>query len=246
MCSACETGTEPKNGTKDGAVLLSVDSFEVQNHFSMDPLRPHFNKAQIWKALSLADEHVLIGYNDGRVHISNTDGSDAKVLSTGAPILAGGAPIHALVSWGALTEQGGFFTTSPTYIPYGAAAPELRPPSTHPRASSLIAIDHSGAEAWSWQGEINIQGMLIQEKRSEVLIGSGDRISDQRRDLYGVYIFDGGDQNKQDRLVSKCLTPSPVSFNFDETEDGRIAVIEHPYLDEDGGLKGKYQLRVFR
>ena len=157
-------------------------------------------------------------------------------------------PRSIVVSWGALNDQGALFTTSPTYIPYGSSSPDLRPPSTHPRASSLIFVDRSGQEVWSWQDDLNIQGMLYSEDRQEVVLGSGDRISDYRRDVYGVYIFDAKQNDKQglNRLVSRCLTPQPVFFNFDQTSDGRIAVAEHPYLDEDGILKGEYRLRVFR
>jgi hypothetical protein len=81
-----------------------------------------------------------------------------------------------------------------------------------------------------------------------MVVGAGSRSSDARRDLYGALVFDleGQSRSGEQRLQTFCATESPVFFRQAATEDGRIAVVEHPIADEDGSIRGAYQVTVLR
>ena len=145
----------------------------------------------IWQALDLSsyEQKILAGYSDGRFRITDSKGKQSVLLETSTPILAGDVPIYAIIGWGKFYKDIAFFNTSPTYIPYTASLQILKPPSDHPSAGGLFAINMEGDKLWSWRGDYNIQGISIQKERGELVIGAGDRNKDNRKDLYGAIIL---------------------------------------------------------
>lgn len=236
-----------------GIQVIQISDVSPTNFITVEPLQPHFSKSMIWQALDLSgkEQSILAGYSDGRIRITDLEGKQRTMLETSTPIQAGNVPIYAIIGWGKFYKDRAFYNTSPTYIPYTASSPELKPPADHPNAGSLFAMDLDGNKIWSWRGEHNIQGISVQEERGEIVIGAGDRISDRRKDLYGALIFDAGfekgkENTTKNPLLATCMTPNPIFFYHTMTSDGRLAVAEHPYLDEQGSIQGDYAIRILR
>ena len=51
---------------------------------------------------------------------------------------------------------------------------------------------------------------------------------------------------KDDPMVATCMTPNPVFFYHSMTSDGRLAIAEHPYREENGTVVGEYAIRILR
>ena len=230
-----------------GIQVLSLSEFSTESFISLDPLQPHFSTSMIWQALDLSssEQKILAGYSDGRFRITDSKGKQSVLLETSTPILAGDVPIYAIIGWGKFYKDIAFFNTSPTYIPYTASSPNLKPPADHPSAGGLFAINMEGDKLWNWHGDYNIQGISIQKERGELVIGAGDRNKDNRKDLYGAIIFDTNGV-KDDPMIATCMTPNPVFFYHSMTSDGRLAIAEHPYREEDGTVVGEYAIRILR
>ena len=230
-----------------GVQVLSLSDFSTESFISLEPLKPHFSKSMIWQALDLSslEQRILAGYSDGRFRITDIKGEQSFLLETATPILAGDVPIYAIIGWGKFYKDTAFFNTSPTYIPYTASSPNLKPPADHPSAGALFAVDMEGNKRWSWRGDYNIQGISIQKDRGELVIGAGDRSKDNRKDLYGAIIFDTKG-SKDNPMIATCMTPNPVFFYHSMTSDGRLAIAEHPYREEDGTVIGEYAIRILR
>lgn len=249
-----------------GVLRLDEDGFRLVAAHTIPPLAPWFKSTFIWEAIDLTDQVVLMGTGDGRVRVDPVAGGEPVLsLTTGAPVMAGDVPIVASVGSGFLHRsldrasaalQGAraahsweaVFATSGTNIPYGAAAPDLRPPSTHPNENAIWDYGLDGELRWTWRGEQRIQGLSPGPDGRTLVVGAGDRVSDQRRDLYGALVFDlGGPERSGDaRLVAFCPTEGPVFFRQAPSRDGRIAVAEHPYRTADGSVEGQYQVTVLR
>ena len=101
---------------------------------------------------------------------------------------------------------------------------------------------------WTWSGEQILEGMTPSPDGRFMVVGAGPRSSDTRRDLYGALIFDieAKSATGEQRLSAFCATESPVFFRQAATKDGRIAVVEHPIADQDGSIRGAYQVTVLR
>lgn len=216
------------------------------------PLAPWFAEARVWEAMDLSaqDDALLMGLNDGRVQLWSLAGALRVEIAGGAPVLAGEVPIHVGIGWGLLHEQRAFYATSTTRIPWGAASPDLRPPSAHPDQNTLVAAGLDGARAWAWSGEHEIQGLSLSPDGDELVVGAGERAADARRDLYGALVFDarhgGAAGAGASPLRAFCPTQGPVFFRHAVTADGRVAVAEYPYADADGVQHGAYRVSVLR
>jgi len=234
-----------------GVQVLSLPDLIPVRAATTPPLLPWFDHANIWEAVDLDAEtgRLLLGFGDGRLRVVEPDGSDALSLSTGAPIMAGDVPIHASIGWGLLHGDRAVFNTSGTHIPWGAASPETRPPSTHPSENTLWAMDMSGERAWSWSGGQEIQGLSLGMDGRHLVVGAGDRTTDDRKDLFGAMVFDlegAPVRSGEDRLRAFCATEGPVFFRQAMSVDGRVAVAEHPFLDSEGAVQGAYRVTVLR
>lgn len=244
-------GAAPAGLPVNGAQLLSLPALQPVLATQLEPLKPWFTEASVWEALDLSSslDALFMGFNDGRVRILGLDGRLRGDAGTGAPVMAGDVPIQVGIGWGALVGDGAVFTTSTTRIPWGAASPDLRPPSVHPAENTVQAIGLDGSARWSWSGGQALQGMSVSPDGDELLVGAGERASDIRRDLYGgiVLSLEGPpERSGADRLQVECSTQGPVFFRHGIAADGRVALAEYPYRDAQGAVVGAYRLAVFR
>jgi hypothetical protein len=189
-----------------------------------------------------------MGFGDGRVRLLSLRGEERLSLTTGAPILAGEVPIHASVGWGGIHNSRLIYNTSTTLIPYGAADASLRPPTAHPGENTLWSVDLAGEIQWSWTGPQRIEGLTFAADGQHLVVGAGDRKTDDRRDLYGALIFSLADDARSgaERLEAFCQTEGPVFFRQALAPDGRVALAEHPYMDGSGAIRGAYRVTVLR
>lgn len=238
---------EPVNTPPRGVQFLSLTDLSPLNHLAPQPLDPYFSTADIWDAFTLK-ESLLMGLVDGRVLNYTPDGKSVWEITPTTPMMAGDVPIHASIGWGDWLNDGVIFTTSVTYIPFGAAVSEQRPPISHPQANRLVVVDQLGEEVWSWSGAPLIQGLSIRADGNEVMVGGGNRQGDYRRDAYGGYIFDSTprDVSGERRLLTHCATEGPVFFRHALASDGRVALVELPAKTASETLFGTYRLSVMR
>ncbi len=243
-------GEPPEDLPVGGVMVLDLDGLTPLLPVMTEPLEPWFSYTFIWNglAVSRADDAVFMGFGDGRARLLSLTGTSRLELTTGAPILAGDVPIHASVGWGSIADGRLVYSTSTTLIPYGAASASLRPPTAHPGENTLWAVGLDGEPQWSWTGPQRIEGLSFAEDGEHLVVGAGDRKTDDRRDLYGALVFSlsGSDRSGEERLEAFCQTEGPVFFRHTLSADGRVAVAEHPYTDTDGTVKGHYQVTVLR
>ncbi len=230
-----------------GVAILDLDSFAQLGAMLIPPLLPYFKTAYLWNAVGIANDRVLLGFGDGRVVLGNGGGEVVQTLSPGAPVMVGDVPVAASVGHGFLRDDGAYFLTSGTNIPWGAAAPELRPPSPHPGENTLHATTLDGAPRWSFSGPWAVQGMSLGDDGHTLVVGAGERLTDNRRDLYGALLFDldGAERAGDERLLATCVTEGPVFFRQALSHDGVLALAEVPYADA-GGVQGEYRVVLFR
>ena len=233
-----------------GVMVLELSDLTPILPVITEPLTPWFKTTFIWNGLGIsrADDALFMGFGDGRVRLLSLTGTPRLELTTGAPILAGEVPIHASVGWGAVQGSRLIYSTSTTLIPYGAASSSLRPPTAHPSENTLWSVSLDGEYQWSWTGPQRIEGMTFGPDRQHLVVGAGDRKTDDRRDLYGALIFSLATDARsgEERLEAFCQTEGPVFFRHAISRDGRVALAEHPYMDDSGTLQGHYQVTVLR
>lgn len=250
VVSRSASGLPPAGVTVDGVYVLDTASLAVVSVHTTPPLAPHFQRALVWDALdvSVAKDALLMGFYDGRVRVVGLDDRPRVDIDPGAPVMAGDVPIGASVGWAALVGDGFAYTTSGTMIPFGVATPSLRPPMAHPRENGLWVAGLDGAARWSWTGEAHVEGLTVAPDGRTLVVGGGARQSDDRRDLFGAYVFDAGGAPRSgaERLIAVCPTAAPVFFRHAVAPDGRIALAEHPFRAADGSVAGVYQVTVVR
>lgn len=244
-------GPPPSDLPVGGVQVLALPDLRPVWSATTPPLAPWFDKSSIWEAVDIDARtgRLLLGFGDGRLRVVDQTGADALALTTGAPVMAGDVPLHASIGWGLLHGDQVIFNTSGTHIPWGAASPDTRPPSTHPSENTLWAMTMNGDRAWSWSGGQQLQGISMGADGRHILVGAGDRPSDERRDLFGALVFDlegPASRSGEDRLRAVCTTESPVFFRHAMSRDGRVAVAEHPHTDAEGSVRGSYQVTVLR
>ncbi|MFT5583640.1 MAG: hypothetical protein ACI9VR_001220 [Cognaticolwellia sp.] len=231
-----------------GVQVLSLPDLLPTASHTLEPLLPHFSKVFLWEALDIQGDRVLLGPSDGRVVLLDLSTDKSTTIELGTPVLSGEVPIASTISTGMFYKDQALILSSETSIPWGAAAPELRPPSAHPRANAIWSYDMQGELNWTWSGEQILEGMTPSPDGRFMVVGAGPRSSDTRRDLYGALVFDleAESATGEQRLQAFCATESPIFFRQAATQDGRIAVVEHPIADEDGSIRGAYQVTVLR
>ncbi len=236
----------------DGLVVLDLETLEPVVALEEEPLAPWFTRSFLFEAVGISRQagRLLMGFGDGRVQLRDLDGAVVRQVDVGTPVLAGEVPIVASVGFGFVAEDGVAFSTSGTNIPWGAAAPELRPPMAHPRENTLWVHDLAGEPQWAWSGEQRIAGVSRGPAGHQWVLGAGERQTDTRQDLFGALIFDGADpgdgRGGPERLRAICSTEGPVFFRQALTADGRVAVAEYPHQRPDGALSGAYRVTVLR
>jgi hypothetical protein len=233
----------------DGVQLLDLGTLAPRGSVRAEPLKPWFDRVFIWEAADVDEraDLVVAGLGDGRLLGWHLDGKPRFAVDLGVPTTTGGVPIAASIGQALVAGDRVLTLTGATSIPYGAADPSLRPPSAHPNANALFAVDLDGKLAWTWRGPHDLQGMSLSPNGRTLVVGAGPRRSDERRDLFGALVFRlDGDGSGDDRLRTFCATAAPVFFRQGVTDDGRIAVAEHPWLAADGTVQGAYRVTVLR
>jgi len=227
--------------------LLSAGPLGAPRFVETPPLAPWFSSAVVWDAVALdvAADLFVIGLSDGRVALHHADGLPRVLLSPGTPVLAGDLPLAASVGAVLIASGQVVFTTTYTQIPFGAAAPDLRPTGVHPAENTLWSVDLDGATRWRWSGGHRLEA-LARGPDSLLAAAAGARTADDRRDLFGVLVFDLSTPPGGDPLALRCPTASPVTFAPAWAADGRVAVATHPAKGADGQAFGDYELLVLR
>jgi hypothetical protein len=234
--------SEPPSDLPVGGVqVLRLSDLQPLWSHSEEPLKPHYQQSFIWGAVEIEGDRLAMGFGDGRVRVVE-QGAIRLSLNPGTPVLAGSIPISAAIDGIALREDSLVLTTMETLIPYGAAAPELRPPTVHPRANTLQLYTLSGELEWNWTGPYRLNGMSLHDDGRTVLLGAGPRNSDHRRDLYGALVLDLEDRE----LLAHCPTEGPAFFLQAMAPDGRIAITEYPARDSEESIFGSYRVGVYR
>jgi hypothetical protein len=228
-------------------VVLDTQSLTFVDAVHTEPLRPYFDAALVWGGLDVARDRVIAAYQDGRLRIVRLDGTAPIEVALATPIPSGPAPISASVGWARLRGEDVVSITSHTNIPWGAAAPDARPPAPHPRANTVWSHGLDGTLRWTYHGEEDLQGLSISPGGRFAAVGAGPRQTDDRRDRFGALLFRAdGDGDGQQRLVARCPTDGPAFFRHAVTDDGRVALIELPLRAADGSVSGDYRLTVLR
>jgi hypothetical protein len=246
-------GPAPKGVLAGSLGLFDLGRFEMVSVATLDPLGPWFKSTDLWHAMDVHPTMGLfVGIGDGRAMLKGTlpPHETVRVVKAGTPIMAGKVPISASVGFGGFYGDTLMYTTSDTNIPWGAAVPELRPPSHHPRANGLWVTDAKGDPLWSWQGDIRVQGLSASPNGTVGMIGGGYRSDSGEPSTYGAVLFDlknpGDGRTGNERRLSTCATPLPVYFVHQVLDDGRVAVVEFPVPDGQGGVRGSYRATVLR
>lgn len=246
-------GPAPADLPTNGVGLVNLDTMVLESHTPVTPLAPWFKKVSMWHAIDWdPNSGLMMGLGDGRIIRTATDPAHTAgaTIQTGTPIMAGEVPISASIGFGKFAHGGMLYTTSDTNIPWGAAVPELRPPSVHPGANGLWMSDATGAPQWSWQGDIRVQGLSLSPDGRRGIIGAGHRADSVDPLTYGAVVFDLTSPNDgrtgAERRLATCATANPVYFNHQIADDGRIAVVEFPTSDGQGGVRGSYRATVLR
>ena len=233
-----------------GVQVLDLATLRPVAAASVEPLAPWYDNAFTWDAVGVSQGQIFMGFGDGRVRVHALDGSQTLALDVGTPILSGEVPISATIGHGRLLGDSLVFITSRTVIPWGAASPELRPPTAHPRANGVFVHGLDGELDWTWSGEHELEGMAV--LGDTLLVGAGPRATDERRDLYGGLVFSlsegqsGGRLSGEQHLQAVCPTEGPVFFRQAISPSGAIALAEHPYVNADGSQGGSYRVTVLR
>jgi hypothetical protein len=211
-----------------------------------DPLPPWFPAPFVWEGLDVAGGRLGIGLGDGRVVLYGADGRPQASAAPGAPLLAGEVPIHASVGWGRFVGADFVVTVSGTLIPWGAASPELRPPSPHPEARTVRAFGPDGALRWSLPTEAEPQGLTLSPDGAWLAVGLGvaSGAAAALDGGYGALRMRAGGPAAP--VPVRCPTRGPVFFRQALTADGRLAVVEAPVLGPGQIVEGAWRVVVLR
>jgi hypothetical protein len=243
-------GPAPADLHVGGLQVLDLTTLEPLAFIHVPPLAPWYTETYLWQAqdVSVAQDSLLLGLGDGRVVLGTLAGEVRTTLAGGSPILAGDVPIAASVGHAFIHGDSAVFLTSGTNIPWGAAAPDLRPPTLHPGSNTLSVVGLDGTPRWSFRGDWDVQGMTLAPDDRTLVVGAGDRQTDTRRDLFGALVFDLGGEPRpgEARLLTTCATESPVFFRHAVSSQGVIAVTEVPFKVGEGEVAGRYAVSLFR
>ena len=228
---------------RGGVQVLRAEGLEPVASFVPEPLRPHYDSTFIWDALDVdaAAGKVLAGLADGRTYLWDLAGGPVRLIDVATPLLAAGVPIAASVGFGFFNGDEVVLATSGTTVPYGSSAAAARPPSAHPSENRVFRYDLRGTPLSVWSGDIELNGLVAGARPGSTLVGGGSRKADDRRDAFGLLAFESPSAEP-----TFCATEGPVFFRFADTDDGRIAVTEYPFLQPDGTQAGAYRVTVLR
>ena len=237
-------GTPAPGTPPDGVLVFDVASLQPGASVVPAPLPPWFPAPFVWEALDVSGERLGLGLGDGRVQLYGADGGLLATHAPGAPLLAGEVPIHASVGWGRFVGGDFVVAISGTLIPWGAASPDLRPPSPHPEARTVRAFGPDGAPGWSFTTDAEPQGLSVAPGGGWLAVGLGVASG-------AAAALDGGYGALRLRPGAapqpvRCPTRGPVFFRHALAQDGRLAVVEGPVLGAGQIVEGAWRVVVLR
>lgn len=248
---------EPRTDLGSGSVLaLDLPGLRRAWARRLPPLAPHFRDVFVWQAFAVSPDGrtSLAGLGDGRIFLyDETDAPAAppreRSLAPGGPVVVGGVPVAASVGFARFAGDTAYALVGQTTIPYGSTSAEA-PPSPHPAAHTLLALDRDGGEKWRYRGAFHVAGLSASEDGSVVAVGAGERQGDDRRDLFGLLLFDGGEgpRTGDERLLAWYPTRGPAFFAHAVHPRGELAaLVEVPGRSPSGDeVFGDYRLHVVR
>jgi WD40 repeat protein len=235
-------GPAPSDLPIGGVARIDLASMRATWTRVFPVLSPYFKYVFAWDALALDGATGFAGLGDGRAFLFGPDGTERAALSPGVPVLTQGVPIAAGVGFGTMFGGNAYFLTTSTNIPYGSADPATRPPAAHPAEETVHAVTGEGATLWTRQLPHAVQGVVVSPDGTQLLVGAGERSTDERTDLFGAVILD----RSTGQTVTSCSTEGPAYFRPAwAPESGRLAVAESPVLVEQA-VRGRYRVTVFR
>jgi hypothetical protein len=243
------SGPAPEGIPVGGVQVLRLEDLSPVHAFVPRPLAPHFDSTFVWEALDVdaALGQGVVGLADGRVFGFVLGGGSEWQLDVSVPVLAGDVPISSSIGFGLLHGDTFVLQTAATNIPYSASTAAARPPSVHPRENALWAYGLDGELRWTWSGPYQLNGLVRGEDGRTAVVGTRTRTSDEREDAFGALLFRlDGQGSGQERLLAWCPTEGPTFFRPTMSQDGRVAVTEHPFERADGSLAGSYRVTVLR
>lgn len=240
-------GEPPDDLPVGGVQLLDLDLRPIAS-IQVPPLAPWFDRTFVWEGVDVDANGVVVGLGDGRVRTFDALGAPADVLDPGAPVMAGDVPIVAPIGHARRAGPYTLALTELSNIPYGAAAPDLQPPSPHPGAHTLWAWKGPDL-AFRLSGPWALSGLSLSADARTAVVGTSPRAAGDRHrgDLFGALLVDlspdGADG--ESRLLATCPTEGPLFFRHALHEDGRLAVVEVPRL-EGSAVRGAWRVTVLR
>lgn len=208
----------------------------------------------IWQGLSLAPggNRGVIGLSDGR-GILLTLLQDRLVLrqtlDLGTPIEIGGLQLTSPVAYAICTETTAFLHTGGSNIPPGGSTSATTPPSPHPGANTLTAIDlASGEVQWQHREASGFNGLATDGLGRWLVTTTGNPTYADQSGAYSVLVFDTYRTGAAtDKIVFKQPLQGAPFFNFAISADGFfIAVTETPLATPDGvNIEGVWQTHVW-
>ncbi len=226
--------------------LLDAQAGKERWRYVIPPLKPYFDRVSVWESVALSPDGqwALVGTSDGRAIFFNLERQQvAKVLPLGAPVLIGGLPVSAHVSYGLFSPGGeALVVTGSSNIPYGMPLAVNRPAGPHPQANTLFALRPPGQILWRFGIDFRFQGLTTDEGGNWLAVAAGAaRKGLEKNHQFGVFLFD----LRKGTFYTYYPTEGPCFFHLALSPQGRfLAVVETPYLSEQETLHGHYRLHV--
>ena len=220
--------------------------------YSIEPLKPYFDRVSAWESVSLSPEGRLagVGTSDGRLFLFDLEEKKAKVLSLATPILIGGFPVSATLSFGLFGPDGRFYViTGESTLPFALPLLVDRPAGPHPAARSLFAVEPEGTISWRFHSPFRLQGLAVSRNGRVLAVGSAAfRKEGFRVKQFGVLVFRlWGEGGGLSRLLGYFPTAGICFFHLAVSPEGDlVAAVETPWRDEWGRIHGKYRLILLK
>lgn len=241
--SRSAVGPAPAGLPIGGLLDLSAEDLTPRWSRVFEPLKPWFTNVFFWEAVVRGPDFAFAGMGDGRAYVLDGAGSERAALQPGVPVSTAGVPVGVGVGFAAARDDGIWYLTTGSNIPWGSADPAARPPSAHPAENTVHALAPDGTPRWDRQLREAVAGVVVSPDGHTLMVGAGPRESDTRTDLFGAVLLDAA----SGRTLTTCSTVAPVDFRPVFAPDGGwIAVAEAPYKAADGSVAGAYQVTVFR
>ncbi|WP_157608054.1 WD40 repeat domain-containing protein [Thermodesulfatator atlanticus] len=235
-------------------VALSGRSGKEIFIYQLTPLKPYFKRVSAWESVAVSpDGHFgALGASDGRLFIFDLKAKRLlHTLNLATPIVIGGFPVAASLSYGTFGANGIFYVVSgESTLPYGLPMAGDKPAGPHPKARMLFAVEPASAKVlWQFPSPFKLQGVAVDPQGKTLAVAAAAfRREDVRVRQFGVLVFDltrpGGGLT---RFAGYFPTLGPCFFHLAVSPDSRlIAVVENPWQDEMGKMFGSYRLLVLK